>query len=55
MPFVMRAEEKLLSYNRNQLRDNQARIVELHRRHDPDLLIVCAHDPDLYQLARDTA
>lgn len=55
VPFVMRAEEKLLSYNRNQLRDNQARIVELHRRHDPDLLIVCAHDPDLYQLARDTA
>ncbi|QUR69829.1 MBL fold metallo-hydrolase [Mycobacterium spongiae] len=55
VPFFVQAQQDLLSFNRKQMYDNQARIVELHQRRDPDLLIVCAHDRTLYGLARDTA
>ncbi|EFG78500.1 metallo-beta-lactamase domain protein [Mycobacterium parascrofulaceum ATCC BAA-614] len=55
VPFVLRAQETLICYDRNTLRDNQSRLAELYHRRDPDLLIVCSHDPSLYQHARDTA
>ena len=35
--------------------DNHARLTELYQRQDPDLLIVCAHDPTLLEQARATA
>jgi glyoxylase-like metal-dependent hydrolase (beta-lactamase superfamily II) len=55
VPFVLRAQEELVAFDRKQVHANQERIAELYRRHDPDLLIVCSHDPSLYELARDTA
>ena len=55
VPFVLRAQETLICHDRNALRDNQSRLVELYYRRDPDLLIICSHDPGLYQRARDTA
>jgi hypothetical protein len=34
---------------------NHARLAELFQRKDPDLLIVCSHDPTLLEQARATA
>ncbi|EUA89226.1 metallo-beta-lactamase superfamily protein [Mycobacterium ulcerans str. Harvey] len=53
VPFVLRSQEELFSFDRRQLRDNQARLAELQRRQDPGLLIICAHDPSLYAVAKD--
>jgi glyoxylase-like metal-dependent hydrolase (beta-lactamase superfamily II) len=55
VPFVLRAQETLIAYDRKQVADNHARLAELHQRREPDLIVVCAHDPSLYRLARDTA
>jgi hypothetical protein len=35
--------------------DNHARLTELYQRQEPDLLMVCAHDADLYEHAKATA
>jgi glyoxylase-like metal-dependent hydrolase (beta-lactamase superfamily II) len=55
VPVVLRAQEELIALNRKQVHANHERIAELHLRHEPDLLIVCSHDPSLYELARNTA
>ncbi len=55
VPALLRVQEVLTAFDRKQLRANQERIAELYRRQEPDLLIVCAHDPTLYARARDTA
>jgi glyoxylase-like metal-dependent hydrolase (beta-lactamase superfamily II) len=55
VPFILRAQEELLAFNRKQVHANHERIAELRRRQEPDLLVVCSHDPGLYELARDTA
>jgi glyoxylase-like metal-dependent hydrolase (beta-lactamase superfamily II) len=47
VPSVLRAQEEMFAFSRKQLHDNQARLAELYARKDPDLLIVCAHDPSL--------
>jgi hypothetical protein len=44
-----------MAFDRKKLQDNHARIAELYQRQDPDLLIVCAHDPTLLEQARATA
>ncbi|OBI76099.1 MBL fold metallo-hydrolase [Mycobacterium asiaticum] len=55
VPFLLRLQEEMFSFNRKQLHDNQSRLAELYERRDPDLLIVCAHDPSLLARARETA
>ncbi|WP_458318894.1 MBL fold metallo-hydrolase [Mycolicibacterium brisbanense] len=55
VPLALRAQDALINYNRKQLRYNQERLSELYGRADPDLLIVCAHDPDLYVHGQETA
>jgi hypothetical protein len=45
------AEEPLIAFDRNLVRDNHARLAELYRRADPDLLIMSAHDPTLCECA----
>jgi glyoxylase-like metal-dependent hydrolase (beta-lactamase superfamily II) len=52
VPFVLRAQEEMFAFSRKQLHDNQARLAELYERRDPDLMIVCAHDPTLLAQAR---
>ena len=52
IPFVLRAQETLVAFDRTQLRANQARLAELHQRHDPDVHIVCAHDPGMLAAVR---
>jgi hypothetical protein len=37
----------LIAFDRKMVRDNHARLAELYTRHEPDLLIVSAHDPKL--------
>jgi glyoxylase-like metal-dependent hydrolase (beta-lactamase superfamily II) len=54
VPALLRVQEALTAFDRKQLRANQERIGQLYRRQEPDLLIVCAHDPTLYARARDT-
>ncbi|OBJ86669.1 MBL fold metallo-hydrolase [Mycobacterium asiaticum] len=52
VPFLLRLQEEMFSFNRRQLHDNQSRLAELYERRDPDLIIVCAHDPSLLDRAR---
>ncbi|MER6081350.1 hypothetical protein [Streptomyces sp. NPDC001833] len=40
--------EALIAFDRSKVRENHARLAELHRRADTDLAIPCAHDPTLY-------
>jgi glyoxylase-like metal-dependent hydrolase (beta-lactamase superfamily II) len=47
MPTVTRLHERLVAFDRPTVRDNHARLAELHRRAEPDLTITCAHDPAL--------
>lgn len=52
VPRALAAVEALIAFDRKMVRDNHARLAELYRRADPDLLIVCAHDATLYDRAR---
>ncbi len=51
VPRALRVMENLVAFNRGQVRDNHQRLAELYARNEPDLLIVCAHDPELYRRA----
>jgi glyoxylase-like metal-dependent hydrolase (beta-lactamase superfamily II) len=52
VPMVLRAQEEMSAFSRKQLHENQARLAELHERQQPDLTIICAHDPSLLAKAR---
>ena len=52
VPWMLRSYEGMFAFSRKQLRDNQARVAELYARREPDLAIVCAHDPGLFEQAR---
>ncbi|MET7390839.1 hypothetical protein ACFYPT_35585 [Streptomyces sp. NPDC005529] len=43
--------ESFIAYDIKQVRDNHARLAELYERGEPDLLIVNAHDPVLFERA----
>jgi glyoxylase-like metal-dependent hydrolase (beta-lactamase superfamily II) len=49
VPASVRLHEVLSTYNWAQLRDNRARLAELYRRGDPNLVLVCSHDAGLYE------
>jgi glyoxylase-like metal-dependent hydrolase (beta-lactamase superfamily II) len=55
VPRGLAAMESLVAFDRKRVLDNHARLAELYRRQDPDLVIVCAHDPTLLDQARVTA
>lgn len=48
---ALTAFEQAVAENRKQVADNHSRLIELQRRNEPDLMIVCAHDPTLYEQA----
>ncbi|AGP52153.1 MBL fold metallo-hydrolase [Streptomyces rapamycinicus] len=52
VPAALRAMEAAVAYDLKQVRANHARLGELHRRAEPDLAIICAHDPALYERMR---
>lgn len=47
--------EPLLAFDRKKVADNHARLTELYRRQEPDLMMVCAHDATVFEHARATA
>ncbi|MCV7280606.1 MBL fold metallo-hydrolase [Mycolicibacterium flavescens] len=55
IPRALGAFEMVAAYDRKQVVDNHARLTELYRRGEPDLLLLCAHDPGLLEQARATA
>jgi glyoxylase-like metal-dependent hydrolase (beta-lactamase superfamily II) len=55
VPWGLRLQGRITVFDRKQLRDNHNRLAELYAREEPDLLVVCAHDPAMFDRARDTA
>jgi glyoxylase-like metal-dependent hydrolase (beta-lactamase superfamily II) len=55
VPRALTTMESLVAFDRKAVLANHARLTELYQRHDPDLLVVCAHDPTLLERARTTA
>ncbi|WP_101951966.1 MBL fold metallo-hydrolase [Mycobacterium sp. 3519A] len=55
VPRALTAMETMFAFDRKAVLDNHARLAELYARQEPDLLIVCAHDPTLLERARATA
>lgn len=47
VPLGLKLAEIIVAFDRKMVRDNHARLAELHARQEPDLLIVSAHDPKL--------
>lgn len=54
VPVVLTAMETAIAWNLKRVRENHARLAELSRRNEPDLLLVCAHDPELLEYATST-
>jgi glyoxylase-like metal-dependent hydrolase (beta-lactamase superfamily II) len=55
VPGSLWAMETTVAFDRKTVRDNHARLVELYRRAEPDLLLVAAHDLAQYERAKATA
>ena len=55
VPRSLWAMETAVAFDRKRVRDNHARLAELHRKAEPDLLIVSAHDSALFEHAKATA
>lgn len=54
VPGPIKVIEPLLAFDRKKVADNHARLTELYRRQEPDLLMVCAHDATLFEQAKGT-
>jgi glyoxylase-like metal-dependent hydrolase (beta-lactamase superfamily II) len=52
VPRTVTVSAMLSAVNLRQMRANQQRLAQLHRRNDPDLLMVSAHDPVLLARAQ---
>lgn len=52
IPRVLATSETMLAFDRKQVRDNHARLIEVAA--DPNLLVISAHDPELLVRARAT-
>nr|WP_168505774.1 MBL fold metallo-hydrolase [Streptomyces sp. S1D4-11]QIY93862.1 MBL fold metallo-hydrolase [Streptomyces sp. S1D4-11] len=55
IPVSLRGMETVVGFDLKKVRDNHARLAELYRQADPDLTIISAHDPFLYEKARTSA
>ena len=52
VPAALRTGETLVAFDLKKVRENHARLAELHQRADPALAIICSHDPALYESMR---
>ncbi len=52
VPRGLRLQDRITVFDRKRLQDNHNRLAELYARAEPDLLIVCAHDPEMLAQAR---
>src|ERR1700704_419560 len=55
MPRALAAFETVTAIDRKMMRQNHARLTELYRRRDPDMLMVCSHDRTQYEQAKATS
>jgi glyoxylase-like metal-dependent hydrolase (beta-lactamase superfamily II) len=55
MPRAIAAFEWMVAFDWKMVQENHARLVELYRRREPDLLMVCSHDRTQYEQAKATA
>ena len=55
VPRIVTTWESLVAFDRKRVRENHSRLTELYGRGESDLLIVCAHDPTLFERALATA
>ena len=55
MPRALAAFESVTAFDRKMMRQNHARLTELYRSRQPDMLMVCSHDRMLYEQAKATA
>ena len=46
---------RTVAFDRKMVQQNHARLTELYRRREPDLLMVCSHDRTQYEQAKATA
>lgn len=51
-PLALTIQERMVAADQGRVRDNHARLAELHRQSEPGLTIVNAHDPTLLHLAQ---
>ncbi|MGC9537507.1 hypothetical protein [Streptomyces sp. UG1] len=51
VPRSLRAMETALAWDLKQVHDNHARLAELYRRNEPDLVIINSHDRTLLEKA----
>ncbi len=54
MPRALAAFETVTAFDLKMMRQNHARLTELYRRREPDMLMVCSHDGTLYEQAKAT-
>lgn len=52
MPKALAGFEMVVANNRKKVRENHSRLAELYRRQEPDLRILCSHDPTLFERAK---
>jgi glyoxylase-like metal-dependent hydrolase (beta-lactamase superfamily II) len=52
VPPIIKVHESLTAFEPARVRENHARLGQLYRRREPDLLLVCAHDAAMYENAR---
>jgi hypothetical protein len=55
MPRALAAFESIVAFDRKIVQQNHARLGELYRRREPDMLMVCSHDRKLYEQAKTSA
>ncbi|MVU81447.1 MBL fold metallo-hydrolase [Nocardia sp. ET3-3] len=55
VPAMLTVAENMLAHDRALVRDNHARLAHLYQSSGPDLLMVCAHDPGMFERAAATA
>jgi glyoxylase-like metal-dependent hydrolase (beta-lactamase superfamily II) len=55
VPRTLWAMETAVAFDRKKMRDNHDRLSELYRKAEPDLIIVAAHDLELFERAKATA
>ncbi len=55
IPRVLSASERMLAFDRKLVRVNHTRLAELAAAGGPELMVISAHDPQLYERARATA
>ncbi|MER6464572.1 MBL fold metallo-hydrolase [Streptomyces sp. NPDC001228] len=53
VPAALRAMEAVVAHDGRRVHDNHARLTGLHRREEPEQVIVNAHDPALWEQMRD--